>query len=64
MGKNEKIGKAKPCKKPGVPDPHFELYHYAGNFTAYDNESESKRDVSLNFVNNKIVGIISLIFIT
>ena len=30
VGKNPKIGKAKPCKKEGVPDPHFELYHYAG----------------------------------
>ena len=24
------IGKPKPQKKEGVPDPHFELYHYAG----------------------------------
>ena len=30
LGKNDKIGKAKPCKKPGVADGHFELYHYAG----------------------------------
>merc|ERR1712142_848435 len=30
LGKNEKIGKPKPAKKEGVPDPHFELYHYAG----------------------------------
>merc|ERR1712123_559228 len=30
LGKNDKIGKPKPSKKEGVPDPHFELYHYAG----------------------------------
>merc|ERR1712235_70792 len=30
LGKNDKIGKPKPQKKEGVPDPHFELYHYAG----------------------------------
>merc|ERR1712157_385047 len=30
LGKNDKIGKPKPAKKEGVPDPHFELYHYAG----------------------------------
>ena len=30
VGKNPKIGKPKPKKKAGVPDPHFELYHYAG----------------------------------
>ena len=30
VGKNDKIGKPKPNKKSSVPDPHFELYHYAG----------------------------------
>ena len=30
VGKNDKIGKPKPNKKSTVPDPHFELYHYAG----------------------------------
>merc|ERR1712226_1655855 len=30
LGKNDKIGKPKPSKKEGVPDPHFELYRYAG----------------------------------
>merc|ERR1711990_240813 len=30
LGKNDKIGKPKSTKKEGVPDPHFELYHYAG----------------------------------
>ena len=30
LGKNDKLGKPKPTKKEGVPDPHFELYHYAG----------------------------------
>ena len=30
LGKNDKIGKPKPSKKDGVPDPHFELYHQDG----------------------------------
>merc|ERR1711868_326396 len=30
LGKNDKIGKPKKSKVAGVPDPHFELYHYAG----------------------------------
>merc|ERR1719394_420614 len=30
VGKNPKIGKPKPKKNSNVPDPHFELYHYAG----------------------------------
>ena len=32
LGKHQSFGKPKPSKnkKAGVPDPHFEIHHYAG----------------------------------
>merc|ERR1711990_734206 len=55
LGKNDKIGKPKPQKKEGVPDPHFELYHYAGTvgYTVTDWLTKNKDPL-----NGSVVGLL------
>ena len=55
LGKNDKIGKAKPMKKPGVPDGHFELYHYAGTVSYNVTDWLTKNKDPLN---GSVVGLL------
>ena len=55
VGKNNKIGKPKPSKKPDVPDPHFELYHYAGTVGYNVTDWLTKNKDPLN---NSVVGLL------
>ena len=59
LGKNDKIGKAKPVKKEGVPDPHFELYHYAGTVGYNVTDWLTKNKDPLN---GSVVGLLKVNF--